>query len=1181
MGRNGSGKSNFFAAIRFVLHDAYTKLGQEERQALLHEGGAIHMSAYVEIVFDNAEGRFPTGRDTTTIRRTVGLKKDEYSLDGKATGKTDIMNLLQAAGFSKSNPYYIVPQGRVTALTNAKDGERLALLKEVAGTRTYEEHRQESLRILEETRGKREKIRELLAFIEERMRELEEERIELKEYQEKERERRTLEYILRQRELQETNRDLEVLEAEHTETVGGQDGQSLAAFDDLVVQISDFEAQLLELRDRASEVEAELHQEEEQLAHCQQEKINLRLTVEDLTRRYATEEAEERSIRSSLEKINADIIFKEDMLATLIPQQRSTQAALQLVQEKQSAYEKRKTLLMAKQGRSIQFRSATERDRWIRKELEMITNNETSYNRQLASIEDELATARVKAHDLEQTVSRLSAAEANAQGDLGRLDGELAQVRRQRDQLTEQRKELWRAEAKLESSMSSLREEAARSERSLATVAEKGVMNALTAARRLAASLGLTGVHGALYELFSVDEVYRTATEIIAGPSLFHLVVDNEQTASRLMEALARERSGRLTFMPLNRLRPPPTTGVSLPEDRNEALPLLAQIRYDPRYEAAMRQVFGKAIICRDLAKGAALAREMGLTAITLKGDRADRKGALSGGHCEQGAGTSRLALAARFQTVMSRLGEHERLLAEIKVKLREVEPQIIRLLGEMESLECRRAELQRTSSSELELSKREMASLVELVTLKERQRLNITSSLAAMQAEMSSLQAEMGTPLTSSLTADEQAELREATKGSESYHGEMLALTEKVSALSREISSLENELDANLRRHRHELLVRLGGLAPATMAAALERAQADLVSTEGEIDRLEQTVTRLTGEVRSLSAKLQNVQSALDQARTAHDGAMRSQSAQHASMERLLTRRMALVERRETLQRRIRELAIVTDSLYETLSGESGSRLLKRLHNVNEELRTRYAHVNKKAHEQHAGFTKQGETLRERQAELESSAQAIDEFIRVLDRRKDEAIERTFQQVATGFAQVFEKLVPAGRGCLLMIRASDGDGDGTSINNYAGGDGGLNGTDSPVMAPSGLDFTGVGIRVSFNSKEDEGLLMSQLSGGQKSLVALALILAIQRCDPAPFYLFDEIDANLDAAYRTAVARLIGEMKTDAQFITTTFRPELLEDADLFWGVSFGGRVSRVEPITREQALQFVESDPK
>ncbi|KAI0028167.1 RecF/RecN/SMC, partial [Vararia minispora EC-137] len=100
-------------------------------------------------------------------------------------------------------------------------------------------------------------------------------------------------------------------------------------------------------------------------------------------------------------------------------------------------------------------------------------------------------------------------------------------------------------------------------------------------------------------------------------------------------------------------------------------------------------------------------------------------------------------------------------------------------------------------------------------------------------------------------------------------------------------------------------------------------------------------------------------------------------------------------------------------------------------------------------------------------------------------------------------------------------------------------------------------NYTGVAIKVSFNSKVDEGLRIQQLSGGQKSLVALALVFAFQKCDPAPFYLFDEIDANLDAQYRTAVAAMIHELSESAQFITTTFRPEMLVHADKFYGVLF------------------------
>ena len=166
----------------------------------------------VEIVFDNSDNRFPTGRDEVILRRTIGVKKDDYSLDKKSANKADVMNLLESAGFSKSNPYYIVPQGRITALTNAKDHERLALLKEVAGTKVYEQRRAESLRIMSETDAKRNKIAELLEYIENRLTELEEEKEELKEFQEKDKERRCLEYAMYQSELEDITHALDDIE---------------------------------------------------------------------------------------------------------------------------------------------------------------------------------------------------------------------------------------------------------------------------------------------------------------------------------------------------------------------------------------------------------------------------------------------------------------------------------------------------------------------------------------------------------------------------------------------------------------------------------------------------------------------------------------------------------------------------------------------------------------------------------------------------------------------------------------------------------------------------------------------------------------------------------------------------------------------------------------------------------
>lgn len=260
--------------------------------------------------------------------------------------------------------------------------------------------------------------------------------------------------------------------------------------------------------------------------------------------------------------------------------------------------------------------------------------------------------------------------------------------------------------------------------------------------------------------------------------------------------------------------------------------------------------------------------------------------------------------------------------------------------------------------------------------------------------------------------------------------------------------------------------------------------------------------------------------------------------------------------------------------------------QLYKQLHKANETLK-KFVSVNKKAFDQYNEFTKQQRELTQRREELDSSADSIVELIDVLDQRKDEAIERTFKQVSRNFATVFEKLVPQGRGRLIMQSRigqeededeeeeeaseeeehdsdedddeeededeDDDDDDGparkrrkskrttTRGKKTAAGKKGKgsksNGKKGKAQAAaskkakgqaskSKIDsYTGISIKVSFNSKDqDEGLLISQLSGGQKSLVALAMIFAIQKCDPAPFYLFDEIDANLDADRRTAVA---------------------------------------------------------
>ena len=174
VGFNGSGKSNFFQAILFVLSDQFSSLRAETRKALLHEGaGQAVMTAYVEVVLDNSDRRIPYDSDTVSIRRLIGVKKDDWLLEGKHASKSEIFGLLEGAGFAKTSPYYIVQQGKVSELTMMTDVQRLGLLKDISGAGVYDERRAESVKIMEDTSTRKVRNEGLISDIEQKLQALE------------------------------------------------------------------------------------------------------------------------------------------------------------------------------------------------------------------------------------------------------------------------------------------------------------------------------------------------------------------------------------------------------------------------------------------------------------------------------------------------------------------------------------------------------------------------------------------------------------------------------------------------------------------------------------------------------------------------------------------------------------------------------------------------------------------------------------------------------------------------------------------------------------------------------------------------------------------------------------------------------------------------------------------------
>ncbi|KAF7119043.1 hypothetical protein CNMCM5793_008686 [Aspergillus hiratsukae] len=1165
VGRNGSGKSNFFAAIRFVLSDAYTHLGREERQALLHEGsGSAVMSAYVEIIFDNSDDRFPTGKPEVVLRRTIGLKKDEYTLDRKNATKSDVMNLLESAGFSRSNPYYIVPQGRVTALTNMKDSERLILLKEVAGTQVYEARRAESLKIMHETNNKKAKIDELLDFINERLAELEEEKDELRNFQEKDKERRCLEYTIYSREQQEISGILDNLEEQRQTGVEDTD-LNRDRFIEGDKGMAQIDAEIAECKQQIEFLKVDKAQLEDERRDASKALAQVELRAKSLSENQATAQAHKARHDEDLKTVETAIKERESELAELIPRFNASRDQEDNIKAQLNEAETTRQRLYAKQGRNSRFRNKSERDKWLQAEIKENHTSISTVQAVMAQTQEDIKELENDIALLEPETERLRQ-QIDGRGDtVHSVEQQVQAAKDERDRLMDQRKELWREEAKLDSILANASNEVDRAERTLSQMMDHNTSRGIAAVRRIKRQHNLEGVYGTLAELFEVNDRYRTAVEVTAGQSLFHYVVDTDETATKVLEILQKEKAGRVTFMPLNRLKSKP---ANLPR-ASDTIPMIDKLQYDPAYEKAFNHVFGKTIICPNLQVASQYARSHGVNAITPEGDRSDKRGALTGGFHD--SRQSRLDAVKNLTKWRDEYENKKNRGTEIRNELEKLDQIITKSVGELQKLEQQRHQVQHSSGplrQELRSKRDLLQKKNDSLDAKRKALRNIETNLAALNDQVNAFEAELKTPFQKALSNEEEAQLESLSVVAQDLRRQYHELSAQRSELEARKSILEVELRENLNPRLDQLLSRDTDIAD-------DDGQGNLKETERQMKRLRKTLE-------NLSQRLQKVDESIEKANTQAneldkqkaeirlelEELARSIEKHQRRMEKNMQKKAALTKQAAECAANIRDLGVLPDEAFTKYKHTDSNNVVKKLHKVNEALK-KYSHVNKKAFEQYNSFTKQRETLTNRREELEASQKSIEELISVLDQRKDEAIERTFKQVSREFANIFEKLVPAGRGRLIIQRKTD-----RALRQEDDMD-----SDDERAQQSVENYVGVGISVSFNSKHDDQQRIQQLSGGQKSLCALALVFAIQACDPAPFYLFDEIDANLDAQYRTAVAQMLQSISesTNGQFICTTFRPEMLHVAEKCYGVSFRQKASTIDVVSREEALKFVE----
>ncbi|KAK8814175.1 hypothetical protein WA158_008037 [Blastocystis sp. Blastoise] len=1169
LGKNGSGKSNFFNAIRFVLRNDYVNLDEEERRKLLYEGsGAPTVSAFVEILFDNSDRRFPIDDDEVTITRSISIKKDEYYVNTKHYSRNDIDNLLESAGFSHDNPYYIVEQGKISTIAEMTEEQRLILLKEIAGTRIYEEKRSETAGILRETEGQQKKITGVIDTMSKKLSELENEKEELARYTEKERERRAIEYTIYNQDIYRCNNELE--KEDNRKRLVTND------LNDIYAQYESIHSTLEDLRDSRGELTLQKENNTARLEEIQRELEGIYKRVIELEggRKEREEQEQEReqkklSIHGELEALERDLFAHKQELETLLPSYTSLESQYSDLQRKQ------REILSSIDGHDRRvnvyngFQSERERNEYI----------QTEYNKYMEMHQSRGDTVKGYGEDIEGMNRDIEETREQEKEDSSlikeykeqenQFKQKLQSIHENRGKLSEQKKEIWNSREKLLEDIS-LKETKLESEkRKYNHMLPLEVREGLEAINQYVQLHGIKGVYGPLISLLSPKKPgYATCIDIVGGSALFNCVVENDEITTELMEFLRKENRGRVTFLPLNRLV---ERNIVYPS-RDDVYPLIDTIDFDSKYFKAMNLIFGGICICESLYICSQVSKEYNMDTITLEGDRVYKRGGMRGGYYNPG--NNRLFVYNNLTSLKQDLSSSHQSLDELDKKLETIKQQELDLITDdtrtRDLLTTVRNSLESTYSRQTDRAKT-IRVLLERKTQTEQQLQIEQSKYDDIDAHVHELERDIQIYIEKKDDTEvedintKQNELRTIQlqlKPVSAQYTEMRQHKQELETFIQEIYSRKKtdlETELNTKETNNDLDID---------GTQLQTARDQQKDRESQRDILKQSIVESDKQLADLNDEISNQEAQENEVQTVINGKQKE-------IEALLHKRQIRLTKRDHIYGYIRGLGNVNVNDINKYKDLSMSQLLARLKVIRGELTQFGKSVNRKAVEQYIQYNDNYTEFVSREQELEAGNESINDLIKTLDLRKSETITRTYKQVAVNFATIFKQLIPAGNAELILkLAPKDNHGNDDDPNDKDDDNHGNN--DTPLDID---DYVGMGMRVSFDGHVTYSSL-GALSGGQKTILALALIMAIQRSDPGPFYLFDELDSNLDATYRHQVASLLQKQtEQHTQIIISTFKPEIIPAANQIFELYTLNRASSVRTVSIEEAEAFVNQE--
>lgn len=1165
VGPNGSGKSNIADAIRWVLGEqSYRILRAKRTEDMIFSGSerrARQGMARVTMTLDNASGWLPIEFSEVTLeRRAYRSGENEYYINGSRVRLRDITELLSQSGLGRRT-YTVIGQGLVDRALSLGPTERRALFEEAAGIAVYQGKRADALRKLKQTQQNIVRVNDIINEIAPRLRRLER---QAKRAQEQKKIAARLDELLRlwygyrwregaqtlrlarsvarhrQKSLQVLRSDMDAVIQEMAELRMRQET--------LRASLSQWHRESSALHGQAEMQQREMAVTEERMRLLRGQREELLAELGPLNTNRQGQAARVGAAREELARVRAEVTDRLSAVAAARSQLESLHA------ERQSLL----SVLTAAQDRAFTLTTdLADRDNrraQIEERLAETTRERASHSGRLVQLQADLSAVEVALVELKERSGCLEAESASLQARRTEQEARLAQVEARRRDLQAQLAAARQEEANLQDRydlLTLMREEG------------EGLyagVRAVLRASQPGSTAPLKGIVGVLASLIDVPTSLERAIEAALGARVQNIVVETWDDAVAAVEYLNKLQGGWTTFLPLDALRPPqPLCIVALSGVKGVVGLASELVAFEDRLRPAVDLALGRTLVVEDVDAARHVFDRLtgGFQIVSRTGKVFRSDGTVTGGTRRAASDGGLLAherewrdLPAQLATLARRIEIQARDLAAVEEEEGAVETSLSEMQVQAEQLGARRAALTESlleRDREADLLAQEIEWLQKLIQ--------------RARAEAETLQARGR-----DLDAERKAILQEQAKAQE----QIAALRKKLDALSSddlpaEVNRLQTTLAvAEQTQASQEVILDSHQATLGQLDAQLRAKQSRVEALARQADEVSAQLANLAGRHRAVSEDLAEVQAHIRpaekevaslEARRAELGdqeadlrqRQRRYEARHNQAVLEVTRRE---EEMVALRRQIEdELGLVEVEMGEGLRGQPPLPLrpivstlptVEELpEGLEEEMRylraqlRRLGPVNPNAPAEYEEQLERHTFLVSQAEDLQRATLQLRKVIGELDALMEKAFRETFDAVAKAFTGYLSQLFDGGTARLVLID------------------------------PNNVMESGVEIIARPPGRRTQGLAL--LSGGERALVATALIFAFLKVNPPPFSVLDEVDAMLDEANVARFVELLREQAQLNQFIVITHNRATIKAANTLYGVTIGDdSVSRV-----------------